>query len=153
MYIDSIIKRRSIEQVLLIDVLEHVQDDLKALKAINKILVNGGYLIISCPTPNFPFYFGMEFDKSIGHLRHYTFIRLKKLLEQCEFKILDYYYYSNSVTSTLCMIYYKILKNTIMRTSLMLLLNMLGIILEKESKHCRNCSSIAILAVKVKDVD
>jgi len=38
MYIDSSIKKNSIEQVLLIDVLEHVYDDLKALKAINRIL-------------------------------------------------------------------------------------------------------------------
>jgi len=43
MCIDFLLKRRSIEQVLLIDVLEHVHNDLKALRAINNVLVPGGY--------------------------------------------------------------------------------------------------------------
>lgn len=39
------------DQVLAIDVLEHVDDDLLALKEINGVLKSGGLLIISVPTP------------------------------------------------------------------------------------------------------
>jgi ubiquinone/menaquinone biosynthesis C-methylase UbiE len=151
-YIDSSIKKNSIEQVLLIDVLEHVYDDLKALKAINRILVERGYLIISCPTPYYPKYFGIEFDKAIGHLRHYTVKDLKTLLEQSGFKILDYYYYTNSITSLLCMIYYAHIRNKFIKALLMPILNILSLFFEKESKYGRKYSSIAILAIKSKDV-
>lgn len=76
------IKEKTVEQVLLIDVLEHVHDDLKALRQINKVLTENGYLIISCPTPYYAKYFEFEFDKAIGHLRHYTLKDLKTILEK-----------------------------------------------------------------------
>jgi ubiquinone/menaquinone biosynthesis C-methylase UbiE len=152
MYIDSCIKRCSAEQVLLIDVLEHVDDDLKALKAINNILVTGGYLVISCPTPYYPCYFGIEFDNAIGHLRHYTLKDLKTLLDRSGFKVLDYYYYTSSTSSLLCMIYYARIRRYLYRALIMPLLNILSFIFEKKNKHCKGHSSLAILAVKSEDV-
>jgi len=152
MYIDSCIKRYSTEQVLLIDVLEHVYDDLKALKAINNILVSGGYLVISCPTPYYPYYFGIEFDKAIGHLRHYTLKDLKTLLERSGFKILDYYYYTSSTNSLLCRIYYAHIRRHYYKALIMPLLSILSLIFEKRNRHCKGHSSLAILAIKSGDV-
>jgi SAM-dependent methyltransferase len=152
MYIDFLLKKCSIEQVLLIDVLEHAYDDLKALKAISNVLVPGGYLIISCPTPNYPYCFGMEFDKAIGHLRHYMFEDLKIMLEKAGFYIVDYYYYTNSISSILCMIYYCKIRNRIIRSLIMPLLNVFSFIFDKKSKKCRGHSSLAILAIKSKDI-
>jgi len=150
--IDDSIKENTVEQVLLIDVLEHVYDHLKALEAINRILVKNGFLIISCPTPYYPKYFGIEFDKAIGHLRHYTLKDLKTLLEQSGFKILDYYYYTNSFSSLLCTIYYVRIRNGFIKALLMPILNILSLFFEKENKYDRKYSSLAILAIKSEDV-
>lgn len=142
------IKEKQVEQVLLIDVLEHVHDDLKALRQINKILIENGCLIISCPTPYYPKYFGLEFDKAIGHLRYYTLKNLKQLLEKNGFKILDYFYYTNSFSSLLCMIWYGRIRNEFIKFLLMPILNVLSLFFEKESKYGQQYSSLAILAIK-----
>jgi len=74
------IKRRY-EQVFLIDVLEHVEEDFESLIRINTILEPGGVLVISVPTPNYPKYFGREFAERIGHVRDgYTIEELRRLL-------------------------------------------------------------------------
>jgi len=137
------VKEKWSEQVLLIDVLEHVYNDLEALRQINKILIEDGYLIISCPTPYYPKYFGLDFDKAIGHLRYYTLTDLKRLLEKTGFKILDYYYYTNSVSSLLCMIFYARIRNKFIRFLLMPILNALSLLFEKESKYGQQYSSFS----------
>lgn len=53
------LKLKNFDQVLLIDVLEHIKDDLKALKNINLALKPDGYLVISVHNAPIPQIFWM----------------------------------------------------------------------------------------------
>lgn len=57
------------DNILCLDVLEHVEDDTKLLKDMGCILRKSGRLIIVVPA--LKFLFGRR-DKAIGHLRRYT---------------------------------------------------------------------------------
>lgn len=95
-------------QVLLIDVLEHVFDDKKALQNINKILKSGGFLVISVPTPLYPEYFGEELARTIGHVRKgYTLKKLKSLLKENGFDVISWQYHTTQLSAYVCSIWYK----------------------------------------------
>lgn len=96
------------EQVLLIDVLEHVVEDEKLIAAVSNILKPGGNLIISVPTPNYPKIFGIEFHKEIGHVRDgYWMEELIEMLGKHGLSIEEHCYYTYYPSATLCGIYYK----------------------------------------------
>ncbi len=97
----------SVDQVLLIDVLEHVRDDALTLRSIHGYLRPGGRLLISVPTPAYPSYFGQEFDARIGHLRHYDPDALQSLLERNGFDTVSWRYYTRPFTARLCRIWYQ----------------------------------------------
>lgn len=146
------------DQVLLLDVLEHVKgDDLKVLQNVNRILRRGGYIIISVPTLLFIRYFGEETDKYAGHERHYTLDRLKELLASAGFKLVDWHYYPSAFTARLCTIWYKYCwRFAHVRLPLMPLLNALSIFDQlspprKEDKPLKS-AGIALLAVKEKEL-
>ncbi len=67
------------------DVIEHICDDLQALKEINKALVNGGGLIVT--VPQHPFLWG-ESDRINQHKRRYIRSNLKVLLKEAGFEII-----------------------------------------------------------------
>lgn len=99
------------EQILIIDVLEHV-DDVRALKQTSRIAAPDSFLIISVPTPNYPKIFGQEFADSIGHLRPGYFLpELSELLTDAGFKVVDYSYYTGLISQFFCGIIYKFFKN------------------------------------------
>lgn len=52
-----------------INVFEHIEDDLKELKTIKKLLPKGGHVIIFVPALKGLY---SEFDESIGHYRRYS---------------------------------------------------------------------------------
>lgn len=127
------------DQVLLIDVLEHIKDDDKAVKEVHRILKSGGRVIVSVPTPNYPYYFTQEFDYKIGHLRHYTPNMIKILFEKNGFKTLLLSSHTTSLTGVLSYIWYGKLKNsTILRILIMPLLLMISFLTEKMrgSSYC-----------------
>jgi SAM-dependent methyltransferase len=69
--------------ILLIDVLEHIEDDAELLASLAARLENGGHLLISVPTPNYPVVFGEEFHRSISHMRSgYSADALHKLIRR-----------------------------------------------------------------------
>lgn len=95
-------------QILLIDVLEHVHADLESLIRINRLLVADGQLIISVPTPNYPKVFGEETATNIGHVRDgYTIKSLQDLLSRAGFTSINWRYHTNSLSSFLCSLWYK----------------------------------------------
>ncbi len=67
-----------------INVLEHIQDDKKALKNLYLLLERKGYLILLVPIHDFLY---GEIDKSIGHLRRYNPNILKSELKNLGFTI------------------------------------------------------------------
>ena len=71
--------------VLLLDVLEHIEDDFKALGKINKLLSDNGHLIISVPSN--PREWRWD-DDYYGHYRRYSLDGIEEILNKAGFKIL-----------------------------------------------------------------
>lgn len=61
-------KDRSFNLVAMLDVLEHLDDDIQSLREIEKIIAPGGYLILT--TPAYPFLWS-KIDKELHHKRRY----------------------------------------------------------------------------------
>jgi len=98
------------DQVVSLDVLEHVDNHMKAIKEIRKVLKKGGTFIASMPTPYYltKSLFGMNFEKelkAIGHVREgYTYKNLKSILEQNGFKVIahkEYYGFFSRLSNEL----------------------------------------------------
>lgn len=132
------------DQVLLIDVLEHVKDDHAAVREVYRILKVGGRVIVSVPTPYYPYYFTHEFDREIGHLRHYTPQKIRSLFEKNGFKTISIFPHTSSLTGVLSLIWYGILKKTmVLKMMIMPILLMLSLLTEKMYNLC-HCGLIAI---------
>ena len=67
------------DTVICLDVLNHVEDDQRAMAEIAQVLKDGGRLILAAPA--FPALLGPR-DRSLGHLRRYTKSGLRSLLER-----------------------------------------------------------------------
>lgn len=74
----------SMEQVLLLDVLEHIEDDKRFVKLLYQKLVRRGYLLITVPA--FMCLWSSE-DDAAGHFRRYRMPELRELLEAQGFHI------------------------------------------------------------------
>jgi len=81
--------RYNIDTVICNNVLEHVRDDLNALKNIHKILNNRGNLILVLPAFRFLY---SKWDKSVGHFRRYDFKDIKEKLTISSFSIQKNFY-------------------------------------------------------------
>lgn len=76
--------------VIFSEVIEHLDEDEKALKEINKLLNPGGILFLSTPSINAPLHkLGLtkQFDKDVGHVRRYSQERLQELLDKTGFNV------------------------------------------------------------------
>ena len=75
----------SIDIVIALNVLEHIEDDIGALKQVYRILKPEGYLYIEVPVnPNL---YGF-FDEYFKHYRRYSSEQIQKLSKTTEFKVL-----------------------------------------------------------------
>jgi hypothetical protein len=81
---DCNFKSRTICNIGLFDVLEHVEDDVSFLGIINKLLTVNGKVFISVPTYKLLW---SEYDISSGHYRRYSAKSLSDLLRNCGFSI------------------------------------------------------------------
>ena len=59
----------SYDLVTLVDVIEHIDADDEALSEAFRVVVPGGYALVSVPTAVFPRWFGRRFHDDIGHVR------------------------------------------------------------------------------------
>ena len=71
------------------NVLEHIEDDVMALKKIKEKMQKGGLLAVYVPA--LPFLYS-DFDRSVGHFRRYRKTELMKKVTLAGFKIEDCYY-------------------------------------------------------------
>jgi SAM-dependent methyltransferase len=95
-------------QALLIDVLEHIDDDNLALRQLASALLPGGTLIVSVPTPRYPEVFGRPFHESIGHVRDgYWLAGLSSQLDAAGFDVRDHRYYTGPRASRACSLFYR----------------------------------------------
>lgn len=83
------------DQLLMIDVLEHIDDDQGVLRSLHSIVRERGQFIISVPTPKFPEYFGRDYHESLGHVRDgYTLESLTRVLADAGFEMEDHRFHT-----------------------------------------------------------
>jgi ubiquinone/menaquinone biosynthesis C-methylase UbiE len=83
------IPHNSIDTITCINVLEHIQDDEKAVSNMHGLLKSGGRLVILVPA--FPFLYG-TLDELVDHKRRYTKKSLSQLLLKHSFYIEKSFY-------------------------------------------------------------
>jgi 2-polyprenyl-3-methyl-5-hydroxy-6-metoxy-1,4-benzoquinol methylase len=71
--------KESFDAIILLNVIEHLQDDLAAIENCNYLLKKGGNLILLAPAYTQLF---SPMDVNLGHYRRYTIKSLLKLLKQ-----------------------------------------------------------------------
>lgn len=98
--------QKNFDSVVYVNVLEHVENDLKELNQVHSTLKKGGTVCIFVPA--LPFLYS-DHDKNIGHFRRYTKKKLKKLLEETGFKI-EKIKYMDILGIITWMVVFKILK-------------------------------------------
>jgi SAM-dependent methyltransferase len=72
---------------LCLEVLEHVPDDVQALREIARILKPEGFLLLSVPNT----YYWPSYRSLIGHYRHYSRASLDAVLDGAGFEIVERY--------------------------------------------------------------
>lgn len=75
---------QSASAVYSLNVLEHIEDDLAALREIFRVLAPGGRLVLFVPA--FPILYS-SFDRRFGHHRRYRRVALKSLVEAAGFRV------------------------------------------------------------------
>jgi SAM-dependent methyltransferase len=81
---------RSFDAVVLINVLEHIDDDRELLDALHALLVPGGTLLLFVPA--LQWLFG-SLDRLVEHRRRYVKPQLRSLVEAAGFEIRDLRYF------------------------------------------------------------
>ncbi len=71
-------KDDSFDMVALFDVIEHIEDDIKVLQEVRRVLKPGGQVFVSVPAYQFLF---SQNDRVAHHLRRYTSRRLNRTLQ------------------------------------------------------------------------
>lgn len=76
--------------ILMIDVLEHVEDDLAVLKYYVDLMPTGSYILISVPAFNFLW---SGHDVFLEHKRRYTLIELESLIKNAGLNVMEGRYF------------------------------------------------------------
>ena len=77
-------KGRTLDSVVLVNVLEHIDNDTQALRDIYEMLEPGGHVVLFVPA--LPRLYG-EFDRRVGHMRRYTRSTLATSLSRAGFSV------------------------------------------------------------------
>ena len=78
--------------ILSLDVLEHVKDDLTAIKELKRVLKNDGIAIINVPM--FPFLWSFH-DEANNHFRRYKRHEIEDKINKCGLTILKQFYWNS----------------------------------------------------------
>ena len=83
--------KETFDTVFALNVLEHIEDDLGALRNCHYLLKDGGTLLILVPAYQSLY---CRFDRELGHFRRYTKKTLRKVFELNNFHIKDSRYFN-----------------------------------------------------------
>ncbi len=75
-----------VESVVAMNVLEHIEDDVQALRDLAAVLTPAGRLILWVPA--YMQLYG-DFDRKVGHVRRYTPRTMRAAVEQAGLRVLD----------------------------------------------------------------
>lgn len=78
----------SFDFISVLDVLEHIKEDIKAVSEINRIVKKGGIVVIT--VPHRTKYYTYQ-DKLIGHYRRYEIEDIINLFQGFDFKLIRYF--------------------------------------------------------------
>jgi SAM-dependent methyltransferase len=106
--IDTQDVRGPFDAVVLINVLEHIEDDDGALDNVFNVLKPGGRLILWVPAFEFLY---SDFDRKIGHYRRYRQAALRTQLERAGYTIADIRYV-NAVGAIAWLVVARLLRRT-----------------------------------------
>lgn len=129
-------------QVIILDVLEHIKDDHKALDEIYRVLKKGGKLAICVPNDTILSYLNPV--RYAQHERHYSINDITQLLTKKGFKIKSVF--AGGGVFELAALYMHFFAKYLLGKKI----SPLGELIDKKeySKHSKNGNEIAILAVK-----
>jgi len=78
--------KEKFDTIFLLNVIEHIKDDLVAIKNCKYLLKKDGHVVLLAPAYSWLY---SSFDKQLGHFRRYSLKSLKELLKKNEFNILS----------------------------------------------------------------
>lgn len=81
---ESIFAQKSVDTIINLDVLEHIEDDLAVMRTFYKALVPGGHLLVKCPAHPQLF---CGIDEASLHYRRYSKSEMKMKLEAAGFVV------------------------------------------------------------------
>jgi SAM-dependent methyltransferase len=82
--LDSLRTAGTPDSIVYVNVLEHVEDDVAELRAMNSLLRAGGHALIFVPAN---MWLMSDMDRSLGHFRRYTMKELRTKCEQAGFQV------------------------------------------------------------------
>lgn len=74
------------DSVLMVNVLEHIADDVEALRGLSQLLVPGGNIVVYVPALNGLY---TAQDKKLGHYRRYSVWRLREVFREAALEPVD----------------------------------------------------------------
>lgn len=89
------------EVVLLLDVIEHMDDDVVGLTAARRALAVGGLLVLTVPAYG---WLWSGHDEVLGHRRRYTAAGLRAVVEQAGFSVLRVSYFNTLLFPMLALV-------------------------------------------------
>jgi len=79
----------SMDLILALDLLEHVEDDARLMGEIHRVLKPGGHLLATVPAHQ---YLWSEHDEALHHYRRYSKSSFHSLIKGCSFEVVKYSY-------------------------------------------------------------
>ena len=87
----SKLDKKKFDTIIMLDVLEHIEDDYEFLNnTVSKLLKDDGCIILTVPAHNFLY---NKHDKYLKHYRRYNIKMIRELCSKTNYKIVNYHYF------------------------------------------------------------
>ncbi|HEX5017777.1 MAG TPA: class I SAM-dependent methyltransferase [Actinomycetes bacterium] len=80
------VRDRSVDLIIAFDVLEHIEEDDRAVEELYRVLKPGGRLLVAVPADQ---RLWSDHDVAVGHVRRYDRVDLQRLLSMAGFQLLS----------------------------------------------------------------
>ena len=131
------------DTVFSLNVLEHIEDDVQALRNMSRMLVSGGKAIIIIPAHEWAY---GSMDSSIGHFRRYTRYSIREKMEGCGFAV-ERQFYLNALGLLGWFLNGRVLKKEVPPTGQLRLFNRLVPLLKAAERTIRPPVGISVVTV------